>query len=73
MIDPYDRNAVILLLRQAAAHVANGITNDIVDAADKLPEPAAPKAPVPCYTTHSTPLTAADGTPEPDLPANIAD
>lgn len=28
MIDPYDRNAVILLLRQAAAHVANGITNN---------------------------------------------
>ncbi|WP_443442761.1 hypothetical protein [Glutamicibacter ardleyensis] len=28
MIDPYDRNAVILLLRQAAAHVANGITSN---------------------------------------------
>ncbi|MFJ2146600.1 hypothetical protein ACIOJF_15065 [Glutamicibacter sp. NPDC087831] len=27
-IDPYDRTAVILLLRNAAAHIANGITND---------------------------------------------
>ncbi|MGO3150406.1 MAG: hypothetical protein ACTIJ0_10205 [Glutamicibacter ardleyensis] len=60
-----------------AAHLtkaeAYALANDIVDAADKLPEPAPRKAPVPCYTTRSTPLTAADGTPEPDLPANIAD
>ncbi|WP_431710706.1 hypothetical protein [Glutamicibacter uratoxydans] len=27
MIDPYDRNAVILLLRTAAAHVSDGIPN----------------------------------------------
>lgn len=60
-----------------AAHLtkaeAYALANDIVDAADKLPEPTPNKAPVPCYPADSTPLTAADGTPEPDLPNLLAE
>lgn len=28
MIDPYDRTAVVLLLRRSADHIAQGIKND---------------------------------------------
>lgn len=57
-----------------AAHLtkseAYSLANDIVDAADKLPEPTPCKAPTPCYTTRGTPLTAADGQPEEPLPTS---
>ncbi|MCS3492414.1 hypothetical protein M2368_001417 [Arthrobacter sp. JUb119] len=59
-----------------AAHLtkseAYALANEIVDLADQLPDPTPPKAPIPCYGTNSALLTAADGTPEPDLPATIA-
>lgn len=57
-----------------AAHVtkseAYALADWIVDAADKLPEPRAPK---PCYASPSDRLTAADGSSEPDLPSTSAE
>lgn len=57
-----------------AAHLtkteAYELANQIVDAADKLPEPRAPK---PCYASRNDGLTAADGTPEEPLPATPAE
>lgn len=54
--------------------------HDMADTLDTEPAPspaqhatAPTQDPQPCYTSYSSPLTAADGTPEPELPATPAE
>lgn len=64
---------IVVGVRGIAAHLtkreAYAVANDLVDAADTLPEqPEARQVPTPCYSSHSDTLTAADGSAEPPLP-----
>lgn len=65
---------LVIGLSGMAAHLNKSecykLANDLVDAADQLPEPLVPK---PCYASPSDRLTAADGTTEEPLPATIAE